>query len=66
MKSASKRFHAKIAKMSEWLRNNRNMPVKSIVRHINQVFEEYYAYYAVTCDLKFIYKFHFLTKCLLI
>ena len=65
VKSARKRFHAKVAKMAEWLKDNRNMPIECIIRHLNQVFEGYDAYYAVTCNGENVSKFHFLTKCLL-
>lgn len=37
VKSASKRFHAKVAKMSDWIKDNRNMPIVSIIEHLNRV-----------------------------
>ena len=52
VKSAGKRFRTKVAKMGAWLRDNRYLPLKEIMKHINQVFEGYFQYYAVTCNFK--------------
>ena len=52
IKSASKRFRTKVAKMNAWLRDNRHLPLEEIMKHINQVFEGYFQYYAVTCNFK--------------
>lgn len=65
VKSASKRFRAKVAKMKEWLKANRNLPQEDIIKHINQVFKGYDAYYAVTSNFKMVYRFHTIVKKLL-
>ena len=65
VKSAGKRLRAKVAKMKEWLKNNRGLPIKAIIRHINQVLEGYDAYYAVTCNSKSVGLFHYLVTKLL-
>ena len=57
VKSAGKRFRTKLAKMGAWLRENRSLPLKEIIEHINQVFEGYYAYYAVTNNYAWVNKF---------
>lgn len=65
VKSASKRLRTKVAKMEEWLKEHRFLPLREIICHVNQVLEGYYAYYAVTCNYRSVRAFRYLTRRLL-
>ena len=59
VKSAGKRMRTKLQKMEAWIKDNRHLPLRDIIQHINQVLEGYYAYYAVTCNLLWVCKFRY-------
>ena len=59
VKSAGKRMRTKLQKMEAWIKDNRHLPLRDIIQHINQVLEGYYTYYAVTCNLLWVCKFRY-------
>ena len=59
VKSAGKRMRTKLQKMGAWIKDNRHLPLRDIIQHINQVLEGYFAYYAVSCNLLWVCKFRY-------
>ena len=51
-KTASKKFREKIAKMNEWCRNNRHLPVKEQHEKLKQKVNGHYEYYGITGNMK--------------
>lgn len=59
VKSAGKRMRTKLQKMEAWIKDNRHLPLRDVIQHINQVLEGYFAYYAVSCNLLWVCKFRY-------
>jgi RNA-directed DNA polymerase len=54
-KTSKKRYQRSINRCKEWLRNNRTMPVKELMRKLNRKLRGTYNYYAVSDNSKSIY-----------
>ncbi len=48
VKTSKKKFRSKVRAMKEWIRNNRIMPVRELIKKINQKLRGHYQYYGVT------------------
>lgn len=57
VKTRGKKYAGKLKDMNIWLKNNREQPVESIVKHVNQVLQGHYNYYGVTCNARSLYNF---------
>ena len=65
VKTSKKKFRSKVAKMKEWIRRNRNMPVGELIRKINEKLAGHYQYYAVTDNYNCVKSFRHCTVWLL-
>lgn len=48
VKTSKKKYKSKILAMKEWLKKNRALPVKELIKKINQKLRGHYQYYGVT------------------
>ena len=65
VKTSKKKFRSKVAKMKEWIKIHRNMPIEELMKKVNEKLEGHYQYYAVTDNLREVKNFLQCTKCLL-
>ena len=57
-KTSRKRFRRGISKFSNWIRNNRTMPVKEVMKKLNRKLIGTYNYYAVSDNIRSMRKFY--------
>ena len=55
----SKRFSKRLKGMNKWLRENRNQPLKVLMKKLNQKLVGHYRYYGVTYNVKMLIKYHY-------
>ena len=58
-KTSKKRYKKSLKRVKEWLRENRTMPVKKLMRKLNRKLVGTYNYYAVSDNKKSIGSFHY-------
>ena len=58
-KTSKKRYKRGIKRCKEWLRNNRTMPIKELMRKLNRKLVGTYNYYAVSDNNKSISSYHY-------
>lgn len=61
-KTSSKKFHAAIKRMREWLRNNRHKKVGELIGEMNQKLRGHYGYYGITFNSRAIEAYFEQTK----
>lgn len=59
LKSAGKRYRAKLKEMKQWLKRSRTMPVRKVMELLNQKLTGYYHYYGVTYNIAMLIKYHY-------
>lgn len=65
VKTSKKKFRSKVAKMKEWIKTHRNMPIEELMKKVNEKLAGHYQYYAVTDNLLAVKSFLQSTKWLL-
>lgn len=57
LKSSSKKISAKLKQLGLWLKKNRHLPLKEIIKRINLSLIGHYHYYGVTDNIRSLHKF---------
>ena len=65
VKTSKKKFRSKVAKMKEYIKSHRTMPVAVLIKKINEKLAGHYQYYGVTDNMREIKNFQNVTKWLL-
>ena len=48
VKTSKKKFRSKLAKMKEWIKTHRTMPIRELIKKVNEKLAGHYQYYGVT------------------
>ena len=54
-----KRFSKRLKEMNTWLKTNRDQPLKSLMKKLNQKLTGHYRYYGVTYNVQMLIKYHY-------
>ena len=65
VKTSKKKFRSKIAKMKEWIKEHRTMPVGMLIQKVNEKLNGHYQYYGVTDNTRELKSFQKATEWLL-
>lgn len=65
VKTSKKKFRSKVAKMKEWIKANRDMPLDVLFKKVNEKLAGHYQYYGVTDNTKAVKSYLNCTKWLL-
>ena len=52
VKTSSKKLRSKINSIKEWIKRNRTMPLKELIKKVNQKLRGHYQYYGVTDNIR--------------
>lgn len=65
VKTSKKKFRSKVKSMKQWIKYNRNIPIKELIKKINQKLRGHYQYYGVTDNTRSVKSFLNTTRYLL-
>ena len=65
VKTSKKKFRSKLAKMKEWIKTHRTMPIRELIKKVNEKLAGHYQYYGVTDNTRELKSFQQATKWLL-
>ncbi len=65
VKTSSKKLRSKLKSMKMWIKRNRTMPVKELIKKINQKLRGHYQYYGVTDNMRSVKSYLNAVTCLL-
>lgn len=57
LKSSSKKTNAKLKQLGLWLKKNRHLPLKEIIKRVNLSLRGHYRYYGVSDNIRSLHKF---------
>lgn len=58
-KTDGKRYRRKMKEMKKWLKSQRNIPLKQVMKTLNQKLSGHYRYYGVTYNVPMLCKYHY-------
>jgi len=61
-KTSSKKFRTSIRKITDWIKDNRILPLTSLMKKLKQKVIGYYRYYGITDNVRSLMKFERLLK----